>query len=142
MKKLLMIALTGMLAARASGFNVGRLTVGMTQGGGFGISVTNGSSGAVQSQAPIILDDVKPKNPESPVNLAAQPAAPIPATNVGVAGSSQMLNKATTLYSLEHAKKVGNNISVYDGDSESDKADLENAANTKNIKLHYFFNRK
>ncbi len=26
--------------------------------------------------------------------------------------------------------------------SESDKADLENAANAKNIKLHYFFNQK
>ena len=28
------------------------------------------------------------------------------------------------------------------GDSESDKADLEKAANRKNIKLHYFINKK
>lgn len=63
--------------------------------------------------------------------------------NVGVAGGSQMFNKATALYSLNHAKKVGNNVSVYmTGDSESDKTDLENAANAKNIKLHYFFNQK
>lgn len=65
--------------------------------------------------------------------------------NVGVAGGSQMFNKATALYSLNHAKKVGNNVSVYmtgDSESESDKADLENAANAKNIKLHYFFNQK
>ena len=54
-----------------------------------------------------------------------------------------MINKVTALYALEHVTQVGKNVSVYMmGDSECDKADLEKAASRKNIKLHYFINKK
>ncbi|EOF8958635.1 hypothetical protein ACSAVU_07540 [Neisseria gonorrhoeae] len=139
MKKLLMITLTGMLAACSTGVNVGRLMVEMPQG-----------------ERPVVVQVPATNNPLSDavavgmIKTSGSPSASnmiemlgADNINVGVAGGSQMFNKATALYSLNHAKKVGNNVSVYmTGDSESDKADLENTANAKNIKLHYFFNQK
>ncbi|MCS0793436.1 hypothetical protein NU964_09360 [Neisseria gonorrhoeae] len=139
MKKLLMITLTGMLAACSTSVNVGRLMVEMPQG-----------ERSVVVQVPVTNNPLSDAVAVGMIKTSGSPSASnmiemlgADNINVGVAGGSQMFNKATALYSLNHAKKVGNNVSVYmTGDSESDKADLENAANAKNIKLHYFFNQK
>lgn len=138
MKKLLMITLTGMLAACSTGVNVYRLMVEMPQGERsvvVQVTTNNPLSDAVA------VGMIKTSGSPSASNMIEMLGADN--INVGVAGGSQMFNKATALYSLNHAKKVGNNVSVYmTGDSESDNTDLENAANAKNIKLHYFFNQK
>ena len=83
------------------------------------------------------------KTSGSPSTSSMVQALSIDNANIGVAGNSQMINKATALYALEHVTQVGKNVGVYMmGDSESDKADLEKAASRKNIKLHYFINKK
>ncbi|WP_118817690.1 hypothetical protein [Neisseria lactamica] len=139
MKKLLMITLTGMLAACATGVNVGRLMVEMPQGERSVVVQVPATNNPLSDAMAVGM--IKTSGSPSASNMIEMLGADN--INVGVAGSSQMLNKVTALYSLNHAKKVGNNVSVYMmGDSESDKADLENAANAKNIKLHYFFNQK
>ncbi|WP_032107933.1 hypothetical protein [Necropsobacter massiliensis] len=62
--------------------------------------------------------------------------------NIGVIGNSQMLNKATVLYALEQAPKIGSNVGLYMlGDSESDKAALEQAAKAKKVQLNYSLTR-
>lgn len=58
--------------------------------------------------------------------------------NLGISGENQSVNTATMLYAFENVQKVGQNVSVYMmGDSASDKAELEQAAKAKGIKLHY-----
>ncbi|ENS9487791.1 hypothetical protein GPI81_001695, partial [Neisseria gonorrhoeae] len=121
MKKLLMITLTGMLAACSTGVNVGRLMVEMPQG-----------ERSVVVQVPVTNNPLSDAVAVGMIKTSGSPSASnmiemlgADNINVGVAGGSQMFNKATALYSLNHAKKVGNNVSVYmTGDSESDKADL------------------
>ncbi|WP_179108652.1 hypothetical protein [Rodentibacter genomosp. 2] len=45
----------------------------------------------------------------------------------------------TTPYALQNAQKIGNNIVLHMmGDSESDKANLEKATGSQNIKFYYF----
>ncbi|SUA21210.1 putative lipoprotein [Neisseria gonorrhoeae] len=123
-----MITLTGMLAACSTGVNVGRLMVEMPQGERSVVVQVPATNNPLSDAVAVGM--IKTSGSPSASNMIEMLGADN--INVGVAGGSQMFNKATALYSLNHAKKVGNNVSVYmTGDSESDKADLENAANAK-----------
>ncbi|MDP9500148.1 hypothetical protein ACNO7L_10835 [Bisgaard Taxon 45] len=58
--------------------------------------------------------------------------------NVGISGKSQMLNKVAATYVIENGK-FGKNTKIFMvGDSEQDKQELEQSANTKNIPFEYF----
>ena len=58
--------------------------------------------------------------------------------NIGISGNNASVNKATVIYALEHLPQAGKNTSLYMLGAASDKADLEKAANSKNVTLHYF----
>ncbi|GJH42430.1 hypothetical protein [Pasteurella canis] len=58
--------------------------------------------------------------------------------NIGISGKSQMLNKVAATYVIENGK-FGKNTKIFMvGDSEQDKKELEQSANTKNIPFEYF----
>ncbi|HDR1021473.1 TPA: hypothetical protein QB352_000711 [Pasteurella multocida] len=58
--------------------------------------------------------------------------------NVGISGKSQMLNKVSATYVMENGKFGKNTKLFMVGDSEQDKKELEQSANTKNIPFEYF----
>lgn len=139
MKKLLIIALAAVLVACSSGINVDELIMKMPKNDRTFVVQIPAASNTVSNT--MIVGMIKTSGSPSASNIMQVLA--MDNANVGVAGDSQIVNKATTLYALEHVTKVGKNVGVYMmGDSESDKADLEKAANRKNIKLHYFINQK
>ena len=139
MKKLLIIALATVLVACSSGINVDELMMKMPKNDRTFVVQIPAASNTVSNT--MIVGMIKTSGSPSASNIMQVLA--MDNANVGVAGDSQIVNKATTLYALEHVTKVGKNVGVYMmGDSESDKADLEKAANRKNIKLHYFINQK
>ena len=139
MKKLLMIALAAMLIACSSGINVNELMMKMPKSDRTLVLQIPASSNPLSDS--MVVGMIKTSG--SPSTSSMVQALSIDNANIGVAGNSQMINKATALYALEHVTQVGKNVGVYMmGDSESDKADLEKAASRKNIKLHYFINKK
>ena len=139
MKKLLIIALAAMLVACSSGINVDELMMKMPKNDRTFVVQIPAASNAVSNT--MIVGMIKTSGSPSASNIMQVLA--MDNANVGVAGDSQIVNKATAVYALEHVTQVGKNVGVYMmGDSESDKADLEKAANRKNIKLHYFINQK
>lgn len=62
--------------------------------------------------------------------------------NIGIYGNSAAINKAVTIYALEHAPSIGKNISLYYlAINENDKTDLEKVANSKGVKLNYILQK-
>ena len=139
MKKLFMIILTATLVACSSGIGIDDLAAKMPKNDRTFVVKIPAANNSVSNA--MVVGMIKTSGSPSASNLIKVLAADN--ANIGIAGDSQMINKATALYALENAQKIGNNVSVYMmGDSESDKADLEKAASSKNIKLHYFLNSK
>lgn len=139
MKKLLMIMLTATLVACSSGVGIDELATKMPKNDRTFVVKIPAANNSVSNA--MVVGMIKTSGSPSASNLVKVLAADN--ANIGIAGDSQMINKATALYALENAQKIGNNVAVYMmGDSESDKADLEKAASAKNIKLHYFLNSK
>lgn len=62
--------------------------------------------------------------------------------NVGIAGESQMLNKAATLYVMKNSNFGQNTKLFMAGDSVQDKSELEKMADSKNIPFQYFLIQK
>ena len=118
MKKLLMIALSAMLIACSSGINVDELMMKMPKNDRTFVLQIPASSNPLSDS--MVVGMIKTSG--SPSTSSMVQALSIDNANIGVAGNSQMINMM--------------------GDSESDKADLEKAASRKNIKLHYFINKK
>ncbi|STO55281.1 Uncharacterised protein [Canicola haemoglobinophilus] len=58
--------------------------------------------------------------------------------SVGISGKNSLVSKALTVYSLEHIKTVGQNVSLYMIGPSEDKVEMEKLASSKNIKLYYF----
>ncbi|QPB41644.1 hypothetical protein [Rodentibacter haemolyticus] len=137
MKKFLMILLSITLVACSSGIDIDELKVKMPKNEQNVIVQIPTASNPVSNA--MVIGMVKMSGSPSASNIVKMLA--VDNINIGVTGESQILNKATALYALEHVTKVGKNVSIYMmGDSESDKTDLEKVASSKNIKLHYFAN--
>ena len=139
MKKFLIITLIAILAACSSGISVNQLTARMPKNDRTFVVEIPAADNAVSNA--MVVGMVKTSGSPSASNIIQ--ALSMDNANIGVAGNSQMINRATTIYALQNAQKIGRNVALYMmGDSESDKADLEKAANSKNIQLHYFVNTK
>ncbi|MCQ9120272.1 hypothetical protein BKG95_08600 [Rodentibacter pneumotropicus] len=139
MKKLLMIIFCAMLVACSSGVGVDELAAKMPNNDRTFVVRIPAASNSVSNA--MVVGMIKTSGTPSASNLIN--VLSVDNANIGIAGNSQMINKATVLYALQNAQKIGNNIVLYMmGDSESDKADLEKAANSKNIKFHYFVTTK
>lgn len=135
MKKLLVLLVSLGLFACSSGVSLDMLAAKMPKNGGSFMAVVPSDDAIVNT---MIVGMIKASGSPSANNIMESLA--LDNANVGVAGNSQMVNKATALYALENAPKIGTNVGLYMiGDSENDKADLERAAKAKNVKLHYFF---
>ncbi|OOF55511.1 hypothetical protein BKK56_06295 [Rodentibacter genomosp. 2] len=139
MKKLLMIIFYAMLVACSPGVGIDELAAKMSNNDRTFVVRTPATSNSVSNAIAVRM--IKTSGSPSASNLIN--VLSVDNANIGIAGNSQMINKATVFYALQNAQKIGNNIVLYMmGDSESDKADLEKATKSKNIKFYYFVTTK
>lgn len=138
MKKLLMILLTATLVACSSGVSVDELA-GKMPASNRSVMLRIPDAGNPVSNG-MILATLKVSGTTATKQLIG--ALAVDDLNIGVYGKSDSVNKATMIHAIEHADKIGKNTAIYFVGPESDKADLEKAANAKNIKLHYFISKK
>lgn len=141
MKKFLIIMITTVLAACSSGVYMDELASKMpvSSQNNRSVMIRIADAGNPVSNG-MLIGVIKVK--ETPSTKQLIDALAIDNLNIGVFGRSEAVNKAAMLYAIEHAPKIGKNTAVYFIGSASDKADLEKAANSKNIQLHYFVNTK
>lgn len=132
MKKLILVVLSALLVACSSGVNMNELAGKMPTNS---VMIKVPSAGNVVSDG-MLLGVIKVSGSNAAKGIIE--ALAVDNLNIGVFGESEAINKATLLYALNNAPKIGANTAIYFVGSASNKADLEKVTAAKGIKLHYF----